>query len=146
MSVLFITADDIARLKTQLRRDEGVVHKIYPDSKGIMTCGVGRNMQDPGLADDEIEYLLNNDVNHRIAAIRAFFPWTVTLDVCRFMVLVNMAFMGVEKLAGFKHMLTAMQLGDWESAAVELLDSQYAKDVGPRADRLAQQLRTGKWQ
>ena len=30
---------------------------------GIETIGVGRNLRDVGLSDDEIEYLLNNDID-----------------------------------------------------------------------------------
>jgi hypothetical protein len=42
-------------------------------------------------------------------------------------------------------MLLAMQSEQWDEAAKELLDSAYAKQVGRRAVRLAQQLMSNQW-
>jgi lysozyme len=48
--------------KAQLRVDEAVRAKLYKDSVGKWTIGVGRNLDDVGLRPDEIDYLLDNDV------------------------------------------------------------------------------------
>jgi len=55
----------------------------------------------------------------------------------------NMCFMGIQKLLKFKKMLAAAEAGDYDKAADEILDSKYAKQVGARATRLAQMMRTG---
>ena len=49
---------DIAR--EQLKQDEGVREKVYMDSVGIPTIGVGRNLKDVGLSPYEINVLLEN--------------------------------------------------------------------------------------
>jgi lysozyme len=42
-------------------------------------------------------------------------------------------------------MLAAMERGDWFTAGDQMMDSRWAKQVGMRAERLADQLRTGEW-
>ena len=41
----------------------------------IETIGVGRNLRDVGLSDDEIEYLLNNDIDRVEKQLDTYFPW-----------------------------------------------------------------------
>ena len=53
--------------------------------------------------------------------------------------------MGIKRLLGFKRMLGAMFIGDYRGAAKECLNSKYAKDVGKRAERIAQLIETGVW-
>ena len=52
------------RLVQMLKRHEGVRDKVYMCSAGYETIGVGRNISESGLglADDEIDYLLSNDI------------------------------------------------------------------------------------
>ena len=54
---------DIDRLIAQLKVHEGVRDKVYLDTEGIETIGVGRNLKDKGLSEDEIDYLLQNDIS-----------------------------------------------------------------------------------
>ncbi len=51
--------DDLVRLLT---RHEGRRAFPYTDTAGRLTIGVGRNLTDRGLADDEIDLLLANDI------------------------------------------------------------------------------------
>jgi lysozyme len=62
-------------------------------------------------------------------------------------VLVNMAFnMGINGLLGFKHTLELVRTGNYADAADAMLNSKWAEQVGPRAKRLSEQMRTGEWQ
>jgi len=55
-----------------------------------------------------------------------------------------MAFnLGVAGLLGFKKMIVALKNGNYQLAAKECLDSRYAKEVGARAKRVAETIRTG---
>ena len=133
-------------LREQLIRDEGVRRFVYKDSHGILTIGCGRNLEHNGLSADEIDYLLDNDIAHVGTQLSIALPWTDALDETRRGVLLNLAFnMGLRGLLTFRKMLAAFEVGDWEGAAEELLDSKYAGQVGDRATRLAQQMRTGVW-
>lgn len=128
-------------LRAQIERDEGLRLKPYRDSVGKLTIGYGRNLDDRGITKDEAALLLAHDLADAWNAVESAFPWARDLSEPRMGVLVNMAFMGIGRLKGFVKMLAAMEAGDWEAAARELLDSKYAGQVGARADRLAQQLR-----
>ena len=132
-------------LKEQLLRDEGLRLKPYRDTEGFLSIGVGRNLDGKGITKDEAFELLDNDIIEVTNLLNAKLPWVKDLHGPRFAVLVNMGFMGVVKLLEFKKMLAAIKAEDWNKAAAELLDSKYAKQVGERADRLAQQLITGEW-
>ena len=44
---------------------------------------------------------------------------------------------------GFKKFLAAMEAGEWETAGVEMLDSKWAEQVGPRSTRLRDLLLEG---
>ena len=58
-----------------------------------------------------------------------------------------MAFnLGVAGLLKFKKMIAALEKRDYDTAAIEMLDSQWAKQVGQRSQELSRQMRTGKWQ
>ena len=131
----------------QLARDEGCRLKPYRDTKGILTIGVGRNIEQLGITIEEAHYLLSNDVTRVDRELTVNLPWFASMDGVRQAVLVNMCFnVGITKLLTFKKMLAAMEVGDWEVAAEEMLNSKYAVDVGDRAKRLATQLITGEWQ
>jgi lysozyme len=137
----------INNIVDQLTRDEAKRNFPYLDTKGKTSIGVGRNLSDVGLFDDEISYLLNNDINRVKGPLEQGISWFSSLDVPRQGVLINMAFnMGFHGLLGFHDTLSAMAKQDWEAAAVDMENSLWAKEVGDRATRLAEQMRTGVWQ
>lgn len=131
-------------LKAQLPIDEGVKSKPYRDSEGILSIGCGRNLEHNGLRPDEIDLMLANDINQAEADARALFHVFDRLSESRKAVLVNMAFnLGKRRLAGFVRFITAVNTGHYEQAAVEMLDSKWAVQVGNRAKRLATMMTEG---
>ena len=73
--------------------------------------------------------------------------WFKTLDDARQNVLVNMAFnLGVAGLMSFKNMLEYVFHYEYDDAAKEMLNSKWARQVGYRAQELAEQMRTGEYQ
>jgi lysozyme len=137
----------ITSLRQQLYRDEGVRLKPYKDSEGLLTIGVGRCLDRVGISMGESELMLDNDISRATAEVITHIPWSHELDEIRRAVLTNMAFnVGVAGLLKFERMLAALKARDYETAAKEMLDSKWRKQVGPRADRLAKQMVTGEWQ
>lgn len=134
----------------QLRREEGSRRSAYQDSLGYWTIGVGRLIdvrKNAGLSDDEIEYLLKNDVVRLVAALTREFPWFASLNEPRQGALINMAFqMGVEGLRGFKQTLAAIRDEHFAHAAQLMLISKWAQQTPARARRMARQIETGEWQ
>lgn len=137
----------ISNLKDQLVRDEELRLKPYTDSVGKLTIGIGRNLTDKGVSLQEAYTLLANDITAAAADLQTTFPWTETLDDVRRAALVNMTFnMGIHGLAEFRDFLEKLQAGDFSAAAGAMLDSLWARQVGPRATRLSIQIQTGEWQ
>lgn len=133
-------------LREQLIRDEGIRLKAYYDTMGKITVGVGRNLTDKGLSQDEALYLLDNDIREAQNGVLTVLPWTVGLDEPRMAVLINMAFnLGLRGLLSFRKTLEAIAKADYDDAAKHMLDSDWAEQVGKRATRLAEQMRSGRW-
>jgi len=125
------------QLIQELKRDEGVVLTLYKCSAGKNTIGVGRNVDDRGITEDESDYLLSNDIDLCVKELEGTFPWFQTLSDTRQRVMVNMCFnLGLSRLMGFRKFLAAMEAGEWETAGVEMLDSKWERQVGPRSTRL----------
>ena len=125
------------QLIEELKIDEGVVLTLYKCSAGKNTIGVGRNIDDRGITEDESDYLLSNDIDLCVKELEGTFPWFQTLSDTRQRVMVNMCFnLGLSRLMGFRKFLAAMEAGEWETAGVEMLDSKWARQVGPRSTRL----------
>jgi lysozyme len=114
---------------------------------GIETIGYGFNLQADGLSEEESSLVLQYRTWKRYVSLIVALPWVKTLDAARQGVLLNMAYnLGVTGLLEFKLTLAAVQAQLWENAAAHMLESKWADQVGPRAQRLALQMRTGEWQ
>jgi lysozyme len=129
----------------EIKRDEGVKTHPYKCSAGKLTIGVGRNIEDNGLNESEIEYLLMNDLRSCVHDLRSNFRFYDALDNVRKRVMINMVFnLGINRLLKFKNFLAALEAGDYEKASVEMMDSLWARQVHGRADRLSALMRYGE--
>lgn len=134
---------NLEALRAQIVRHEGLRLKVYNDSLGIPTIGVGRNLRDKGISEMEAMILLENDLGDVLRDLDREFPWWRHMSEIRQLVLADMAFnMGISRLKGFRKALAGMAEGRYGYAADELLDSRWAGQVGPRALRLAHMMRT----
>lgn len=139
---------DKKRLMGQLSIDEGRRKKLYKDTATPpkWTVGVGRNIEDRGLRDDEIDLMLSNDIEEAVGIARSLVPQFDKLDDVRQEVLVNMAFnMGMPKLSGFKRFFAALSDHNYSQAAYEMTDSAWYRQVGARAVRLAYAMNFGRF-
>ncbi|KWC11475.1 glycoside hydrolase family protein [Burkholderia ubonensis] len=134
---------DAAILKAELTRDEDRRKRIYTDTVGKVSGGIGRNLTDKGFRDNEIDLMYQNDIAETEAWLDRSLPWWQSLDPVRQRVMMNMAFNMQAKLLGFRNFLAAAQRRDWNTAATEMLDSLWARQVGARATRLAAMMRSG---
>ena len=138
----------MSKLVKQLRRHEGVRTHAYKCSANMITVGVGRNIDENGglgLSNDEIDYLLENDIKRCKQELSAL-SWFLDLDSVRQDALVNLCFnLGMTRLLGFKNAMAAMAIGNYPKAADEFYDSRWAKQVGSRADEVCEMIRTGRY-
>lgn len=128
---------------------EGVKRRMYYDTENIATVGIGYNLERAharkeiesvganydrvltgrdALTSEQIKALFLKDLQLSIKDARSLVP---TLDKQPYPVqraLVDMSFnMGRTRLAGFVEMLAAINAGDYETAADEIIDSKYYK-------------------
>ena len=150
---------DEQRLRNLLVLHEGLSLEPYRCPAGHWTWGVGHNLEaNPLDLDEQLRvlgegatraaalWLLDRDVARVREQLLSVLPAVGLLDPVRRAALLDMAFnMGVPRLLRFVKMLDALQAGNWDRAAVEALDSKWARQVGVRAERVARMLRTGEW-
>lgn len=133
-------------LEQLLTLHEGKRNKPYKDTVGKTTIGIGRNLDDKGLSDSEVLYLFRNDLQQHSKEVEQAFPWVSGLDPARRAVLIDMCFnLGIGGLSQFKRTLELIRNGEYEKAAVAMLQSKWATQVGNRAKRLSEMMRTGSW-
>jgi len=141
-------------LKLELHRDEGVRYSPYLDTAKPprRTVGCGRNMDaNPipkgwtfPLTDAQVDQLLTEDIQTACASLDRFLPWWRNLDEVRQRVICNMAFnMGITTLLTFRNTLTDVKMGFYTAAATGMRNSLWARQVGTRAQRLADAMSTG---
>lgn len=139
----------IDKLAARLISDEGKSLKPYWDTAEPprLTIGIGRNLTDVGISDDECMYLFRNDMAKAQAQCEQTFDWFDSLDDVRQGVIVCMAFqMGIAGVQKFRKMILAIKVRDYTTAASEMLTSAWAVQTPNRAMRMAQIMRTGEWQ
>lgn len=130
------------RVAEQLLVDEGLRLKPYRCTAGKLTIGVGRNLEDKGISAAEALGLLDNDIDEFWKDLTSSLPWVITAPEAVQEVLLNMAFnLGVPGLLKFKETLRLLQSGGYSLAAQAMLDSKWAKQVGPRAERLSHRVK-----
>lgn len=150
-----ITPNDPA-LNAALRADEGVRRFRYLDTRGHWTIGVGHNLDvsplphgwAQPLSDMQIAELLAGDIRTSISKAIAHIPFYGRLTDNRQRIIIEMLFNmgwgdGSHGLSSFKHTLLAIRDGQYSAAADGMLASEWAKQVGARATRLATQMRNG---
>ena len=132
------------KLLAQLEMHEGFRSKPYKDSVGKLTIGIGRNLDDVGITRQEALVLLENDVQ-KVRRVLKLYHWYKPLTKVRKRVVIDMAFnLGIKGFLKFKKLIKAIENGNWNMAALEMLDSKWSRQVGRRATRLAIMMRTGR--
>ena len=135
---------NMTELEREVASDEGFMPIPYRCTSGKLSIGYGTNIQD-GITKDEALLLLRHRLGKVSAALESRLPFWARLTDDRRRVLANMGYqLGVGGLMGFKRMIAALERGDYEAAAREMLDSKWAKrDTPGRAKRLAERMRRG---
>lgn len=142
-----------------IRSHEGRRLEVYVDSRGFRTIGWGHRLLGPGLpaavatiTAEGAERLFERDMAR---ARNAAADWlddapgrlaVPALSGPRAAAVVDMAFnLGRGGLARFVRMRSALLVRDYGRAATEMLDSEWAAQVGRRARVDAALMRDGTW-
>lgn len=134
------------KVAEKIKKFEGYRAFPYLDDTGNVTVGYGHNLSTNGIGHDIALILLKQDIEFAEEMVREKIPFYKKLNEARQFVLIDMCFnMGFYKLKGFKKMLAALEAGDYKTAAKEMLDSVWARQVKSRAKKLAQIMETGEY-
>jgi len=137
------------RLINMLKRHEGVRNKVYMCPAGYETIGVGRNISESGLglSEDEVEYLLKNDILRCRNELLGEYDWFENLDSVRQEAMIDLSFnLGQTKLRTFVKTLGHMADGNYEEAGREFYNSRWAEQVGDRSLEVCQMIGSGEYQ
>ena len=144
---------DIIKLREELEADEGRVDKIYLDHLGLHTFGIGHLVTandeeygwpvDTDVDADRVIEVFESDVQTVIGDCNLLYEDFEDLPEEAQRIIANMMFnMGYTRLSKFKGMKRGVDSRDWESAADEMVDSRWYRQVTNRADRLVVRMRS----
>ena len=151
----------MSRIREQIKFHEGEVknandmHVIYKDHLGYETVGYGHLIleTDPEnglqvgtpISDERINELFEEDLAVCTTELDKHLPFWKNLNDVRQRCLIDLTFnLGMPRLRKFVKTLDHIENNRFEEASIELLDSRYAKQVGKRAERIAEMLRNGE--
>jgi lysozyme len=99
-------------------------------------------MEKYGITEDEAYFLFDRDYNRVVSSLHGKFPWYDNQPKEVQNILINMAFnLGLNRLSRFKKTIKFITEKKYAQAAVEMLDSKWANQVGDRAIRLSERMK-----
>lgn len=137
----------MTKLRKDLVQDEGEKYKIYLDSEGLPTFGIGHLVKpaDPEwgkpvgtkVSKERVQEAFDADVAIAVRDAETLFTnfWNLPEEVR--LIATNMSFnLGRRRLSRFKKFRAAVNEGNWKTAAAEMKDSRWYGQVGNRSKRL----------
>jgi lysozyme len=145
--------DTIELISEDIERHEGCVAKIYLDSEGLETFGIGHlvTKKDPEygkpvgtpVSQRRVAQAFSEDLGTAINECIKIFPEIDDYPEPVQRVLVNMTFnLGRPRLSKFKNMIAAVKDHDWDVAADEMIDSRWYRQVKSRGKELVEMMRS----
>ena len=137
-----------------IQKHEGRRLYVYCDTKGLRTIGIGFNLDAPGapalcarmgidyaavcggvaLTPTQMDAVFQYQLTEVLCQAAMIFPTWATLPQNVQAVIADMLFnMGEAKFLGFVRAIAAIKAGQWQYAADEIEDSEWAKEVPTRA-------------
>ena len=130
-------------LLESIKHHEVFVEHVYDDSLGIPTIGYGFAIKDLVLEEDLCDEILLRKLRKLGRSVMGKFQFFDSLPSECKSVLMEMCYqLGVRGVSKFKKALKAMESGDWEKAADEMLDSKWAKQTPRRAKEMSDIIRS----
>jgi lysozyme len=135
---------DIIQTKLEVKKEEGFRMEVYKDTLGFETGGWGHKMMYDDITPKDKagwEVFFEKDFDRAVTGSEDLLKLCPNIDETARHLVVEMCFqMGAFGVSKFKGMLKALQEEDYKLAAVEMLDSRWAKQTPNRANRMAQRM------
>ena len=135
--------------KSDIRQAEGKRSAVYDDATGLPlsvgmtlrgnpTIGYGRALNKRPLADNEIEFLLDNDASETLEWCADNLNFWGELSTIRQRAVANMVYqIGTTGFLKFHDTIAAITNQDWITAHDHILQTAYAAQTPSRAERVA---------
>ncbi len=121
--------------------DEGLRLKPYRCTAGKLTIGIGRNLDDRGITEEEARFILSTDIAEARAFAKECFPKFQIYGDARQAAIISLIFnLGKSGFLRFRGMLDAIRREDWTEAASEAADSLWFRQVKKRGPRIIEML------
>ena len=135
------------RLLQSVKKHEGYRNKVYLDTLGKRTVGVGHLCVEDFWEDDK-EYeekflmtILKHDLQTAIKGADRVLVECPVLDDLAKEIIIEMVFqLGETGVSKFKNMIKALKIPDYQTAAIEMLDSKWAKQTPERAAGMSSEM------
>jgi len=125
-------------LLEKIKHHEGFVEHVYDDSLGIPTIGYGFAIKDLVLDEDIAEDILIRKLEKLQRNANSRFQWLEDMPQEVQEVVLNMCYqLGITGVSKFRKAISALQEGEWQEAADEMLDSLWARQTPNRAEELS---------
>ena len=137
-------SDHMTDLERLVARHEGFRSQLYRCTSGKLTIGYGTNIEE-GISKAEGLLLLRHRLGLAVGALEHRLPYWSQLTPARQQVLASMQYqLRSPGVFGFRQMLAVLARGDYPEAALQMLDSKWAREDSPnRARELAEMMRRG---
>jgi len=134
---------DLGELIEDLKRHEGFRSRVYDDTRGIPTIGIGFAIKDLELDEEICAMILEKKITKLLPRVNSSFPFLKDLPNVAKIVVINMCYqMGVSGVSKFKKFLKALENNDYITAAVEMLDSRWSRQTPNRAKELSEKIKS----
>ena len=138
---------EMSRLLQSVKKHEGYRNKVYLDTLGKRTVGVGHLCVEDFWEDDK-EYeekflmtILKHDLQTAIKGADRVLVECPVLDDLAEEIIIEMVFqLGETGVSKFKNMIKALKIPDYQTAAIEMLDSKWAKQTPERAAGMSSEM------
>ena len=138
-------------MRETLESDEGIVHAIYEDHMGNLTCGIGHLIVETDIeyswpvgteiTEARVTQLYNQDVGIAIKDANWLHPDLEYLPNDAKIVIVSLCFqLGLPRYQKFRLHHAAIEARDWPEAAEQLRDSNLYHQTTNRTERHAWRL------
>lgn len=136
----------MTNVKDLIKLHEGSRNLMYKCTAGFNTIGIGHNLDTKPISDRAIDVIFEDDLAEFEESVIKNFPFYESLSEVRKAVILDMAFnLGIAGISKFKNFLAAVEMGDYITAGVEMLDSRWAAQVGQRSTRLSLMMTSDQW-
>ena len=125
-------------LLDNIKESEGFRNRVYKCTAGFDTIGYGFAIKDLTMDEDIATMILERKVAELKLRVHNKFPFITDLPESVQDVVIEMCYqMGVSGFSKFKQTIQFLRLQEFENAALEMLDSRWAKQTPNRAKKLS---------